>query len=218
MMLSKSHNTGPTAVALIGEKHLSITIYAESKHPHLAKGVPVNDTLDKSPGETPPCEAAGEKSYLRSALQLVGEPSVPLEVGAFEVSESEGLRARDRTIPLSFDFTFRGIPFTVRVDSGEGGTLSLTGALGALPFTAQSGAGRKYLQTLIQSTGKLNSGRIALTEKGDILLETETSPPVPRTPVSVMASVVALLLETKPYLEAITEVLGLSQPPPAATS
>lgn len=216
-MLSKSHSTGPGDLDPVGEKPALIAILVHGAHPQVAKEMPVNDTSERSPGDSPPHEAAGEKSYLKSALQLVGAPSAPLEVGTFEVCETEGLRMRDTGVPLTFDFTFRGIPFSARVVPGEGGTLSLTGTLGALPFTAQSGTGRKFLQTLIHSAGKLKSGRIALTETGDILLETETAPPVPRTPVSVMASVVALLLETKPYLEAITEVLGLSTPPPEPT-
>ncbi|MGF1609774.1 MAG: hypothetical protein ACFCUQ_10285 [Kiloniellales bacterium] len=138
---------------------------------------------------------------------------MPLEVGRIEVDDEGYLRAREGDQPLGFRFSFRGFDFDVLVESGEAGSVHLKGALGVLPFTAESDIGRRVVQRLFAAADKLNRGRLVLSERGEITIEASTVPPKPRTPISIMATVAALLLEAKPYIELLAEVLRADHSP-----
>jgi hypothetical protein len=168
----------------------------------------VSDGAQDQGGETP-----ARKSLLQHSMSVLESQSLPLEVGRIEVDGEGYLRARESGVPLAFRFAFRGFDFDVLVSSGDSGPVQLKAALGLLPFTAESVAGRQVAQSLIALAGNLNRGRLTLSERGEITIESSAVPPEPRTPISIMAAVAAMLLEVKPHLELLAEFLRADKPP-----
>ena len=58
-------------------------------------------------------------------------------------------------------------------------------------------------------------GSLQVDKQNRIVLLGEAVPPAPRTPMSVMATLTALVVEAKPYLEIIVEALALERAPAA---
>jgi hypothetical protein len=64
------------------------------------------------------------------------------------------------------------------------------------------------------ASGRLRRGHILLSPEHDMVLEGELLPPSPRTPVSVIATAVALILDFKPYLDLLGEAVAIRRTPP----
>jgi len=149
------------------------------------------------------------KSSLREAIELVSDQSTPLEAGFLEIGEDGTVRRRPPG-PSICAFEYRGAPFQALIVAGDEARVRLTANLGKMPFSAESPIARRLIAQLIAGAERLPRGRIALGPGNEIVLETEEAPPAPRTPVSVMATIIALLLDIKPYLELLAELLTLA--------
>lgn len=160
-------------------------------------------------------EAPVRDSELVHSIKLLKDANFPIEVGRIEVDSEGFLRARDSDQPLTFRFSFRGFDVDVLVESGDEGPVHLKAMIGLLPFTAESGHGRRVVRRLFAAVDRLNRGRLVLSQSGEITIEASIMPPKPRTPISIMASIATLLLEAKPYIELLGEVLpGARAPQP----
>ena len=63
------------------------------------------------------------------------------------------------------------------------------------------------IRRILAASDRVPHGHIRLSESNDMLLEAESSPPLPFTPVSLMATLTALLLDFRPYLDLLARVL-----------
>lgn len=165
--------------------------------------------------ETPAAATPGSKVDLQSTVKLVSEQALPLEVGSVEVNDDGTLRARDSELPLDFTFNFLDIDFEVRVGGGNDGSLQVAATVGRLPYTAENGWARQFLGKVLTAASRLRRSRLTVDKQNRIVLRGEAVPPAPRTPMSVMATLTALVVEAKPYLEIIVEALALERAPAA---
>jgi len=163
--------------------------------------------------ETPAAATVDNKVDIQDTVKLVSEQMFPLEVGSVEVDEDGTLRARDSEMPLDFTFNFLDIDFEVQVRGGDDGSLQLAATLGRLPYTAENGWTRQFLQKVMTAASKLRRSRLTVDENNQIVLRGEAVPPAPRTPMSIMATLTALVVEAKPYLEMVAEGLALDRAP-----
>lgn len=150
---------------------------------------------------------AGFDDALRDALRVVAEHARPLEVGRLELDGNGALRERASEEPLRFQFHYRDVPFDAEVGASEDSRLHLSARLGHLPFTAESPIGRRAISDLIAKAGRFAGGSLGLAEDRGIVLVGSMLPPKPRTPVSIMATVTALILEMRPRLDFVRECL-----------
>lgn len=149
----------------------------------------------------------------KSAVKTVAETSLPLEISSVVLGEDGHIRHADEDRPLHFRFSACGIEFEADLAS-KTAPLRLRANLGKLPFSAESPDGRRLARTVMAATDRLRRGHILLSAEQDMVLEGELNPPSPRTPVAVIATAVALILDFKPYLDLLGEAVSLRRPPP----
>ncbi len=159
-------------------------------------------------------EATPGQGDVTETIRLVSTQRLPLDVGNLEVDSEGRLLARDSDRPLRFSFEFIDAPFQVEVTTGEAALVKVTGDLGMLPYTIESPAARYWALRVIAASSGMKRGRLELDSNYAIRLRAEAPPPAQRTPVTILSTVTALLLDFKPCLELLSEVLklGLARP------
>jgi hypothetical protein len=168
----------------------------------------------------PEAQASGlpePEAAIESAVKKVASTSLPLEVGSVVLGDDGHIRHADEDRPLFFRFTACGIEFEGDLASRTA-PLRLRANLGKLPFSAESPDGRQLARTVMAATDRLRRGHILLSAEQDMVLEGELNPPSPRTPVAVIATAVALILDFKPYLDLLGEAVAIRRKPPQPMS
>ena len=142
-------------------------------------------------------EAASEQS---SAVEVLSQTAMPVEVGEIHLNEKGMLESRDPSLPIAFNFVYNGVRFNAEVPVDEAGTLRLTAMLGVVPYSIENAFGRRAALAIIHRA-HLPNGRLTVDSNSKVHIALKAIPDRPRTPVSVLSSVAALLMEAKPYLE-----------------
>jgi hypothetical protein len=144
----------------------------------------------------------------KSALKGVANAPLPLEFGGVAIGEDGHIERTHQDRPLSFRFSACGVVFEAEI-AGRTAPLRLRADLGKLPYTAESPEARSLARIVLGASGRLRRGHILLTPEHDMVLEGELTPPSPRTPASVIATAVALVLDFQPYLDLLGEAVAL---------
>lgn len=147
----------------------------------------------------------------KSAVKSVADTVLPLEVGAVAIGEDGHISHCSEDRALHFRFTACGIDFVAEI-AGKKAPLRLKANLGKLPFSAESPDGRRLARSVLAATDRLRHGQILLSDEQDMVLQGELSPPSPRTPVNVIATAVALILDFKPYIGLLAEAVTVRRP------
>lgn len=164
-------------------------------------------------GDSAGAQDQGEPDSAGSAVKRVADTSLPLEVGSVALGEDGHIRNAGEDRPLHFRFTACGVIFEAELSSRTA-PLRLRANLGKLPYSAESPEARGLARTVIASTDRLRHGHILLSPEQDMLLEGELNTPGPHTPMAVIATAVALVLDFKPYLELLGEAVSIRRQPP----
>jgi hypothetical protein len=164
-------------------------------------------------GIEPPDSKVDRQDAGKTALQQVAETALPLEVGSVAIGEDGHIERADDGRPLYFRFSACGILFEADL-ANRTAPLRLRANLGKLPYSAESPEARNLARSVMAATGRLRRGHILLSPEHDMVLEGELLPPSPRTPVSVIATAVALILDFKPYLDLLGEAVAIRRTPP----
>ncbi len=141
----------------------------------------------------------------------------PLRLGEIQLDAQGRIRTRAQDGPLRFGFAYRGVEYGAEVETGSEPRIRLSAELGKLPYSVEIGGGRRLIRRIITASACSPRGRIGLSEADDMRLEMESTPPLPLTPVSLMATLTALLLDFRPYLDILGSVLDASRRDYAAT-
>ncbi|NIA70895.1 hypothetical protein HBA54_20040 [Pelagibius litoralis] len=164
------------------------------------------DAPGNEPSESEVCEGGAP-----SAVKKVADASLPLEVGSLALGEDGHIEHGRDEGPLHFNFTACGIHFEAEL-AGKTAPLRLTANLGKLPYSAESPDGRGLARSVLAATDRLRRGQILLSDDHDMILQGELMPPSPRTPVNVIATATALILDFKPYLDLLAEAISVRRP------
>ena len=154
---------------------------------------------------------------------FVSKHQLPIEVNSFVVHPDGSVaRVDPRRRPFAFDFAYQGVAFAARMRlEDDRPFLQLRGECGPLPYSVESIALRRDAFAVLLATRSLPHGRLALCVDrrihavGDIPLRT------PLTPTNVIAAAAQLLLEIKPYIELLRDLLQPRRgddPAPAAAA
>ncbi len=184
----------------------------------LGRAAAMDDTNSEAaaPAETGQQAAPRLEIDLSQTVKTLSERVLPLEVGAFEVGEDGAVRPRPNGAPLSLAFRYRGIAFEAHIETAGEPRLQLSAYLGHLPFTAEAPWNRYFVSRLIAKAGRLPRARIVLREGNEICIDADMAPPEPRTPAAIMATIAALLLEMRPYIEVLQAALPRAEAAKAA--
>lgn len=208
LRLIKHAGPGQTVEKSRGDDSLPIVkSYHASQAPLNPTGAKVLDNKGIGPTASVPAEPPG-----KSALQQVADTPLPLEVGSIAIGEDGHIQRSSTDRPLHFRFCACGVAFEAELAS-RSAPLRLRANLGKLPFSAESPEARRLARSVMAATDRLQRGHILLSPDQDMVLEGELAPADPRTPVSVIATAVALILDFKPYLDLLGEAIAIRSTP-----
>ena len=150
---------------------------------------------------------APQPDDLRGSLAFATAKDGPLTLGDFQLDDEGRLRPRADGSPIVFGFSYRGVDFIAEVAAGATPKVCLSAELGKLPYRATPGGCRERTKRVAEATAALPRGRISISPDQDMPLTAETAPPAPLTPASLMSALVALLLDFRPYIDLLHEVM-----------
>jgi hypothetical protein len=131
---------------------------------------------------------------------LIGAVGLPLEL------DRSDLLGRDGSDPVVFRFVLHDVPFSCTVDRPEGQPmLTLTGDLGALPYTAEGAERRRAMQAVMAAAHERSGLDWQVTPQQQIQVRGGISLPSPLTPVAMILGAVTLLLRVLPFLEQLLQ-------------
>ena len=159
-----------------------------------------------------PAQTALAQAALPQAIDVLTGQAVPFPLKALAVDAS-GRIARREHGEVVFSFAVVGTEFRACARSadaraGAGGVqIAVEADLARLPFSAESPDARRELQRLAAES-RLAQGRLVLVDQRQLSLSTRIDVPAPASPVDVIAGLVAMVLELRPYLTRIAALLA----------
>lgn len=109
---------------------------------------------------------------------------------------------------LTFRFSFGEVPVTGTLSLEAGGyRLSINATVGAIPFSGEDPAARKPLRTAIASMPGSDKGRIGIDRQQVVFIEGARSFTSPMNAVSVIAALVALMVDVRPLFDEVAAYL-----------
>lgn len=160
---------------------------------------------------------AAKAEDLRTTVNMVAKSDRPYQLGDVEIDDEGRLRPRQDGAPIIFGFSYRGLDFMAEIETGGTPRLSLNAELGKLPYRFEAGQRRDSTRRILEATQALPRGAIVLSDSQDMRLSAEIVPPAPLTPANIMAALTAILLDFKPYLDLLHDVL-IVPPEPVSES
>jgi len=129
--------------------------------------------------------------------------------GLREIVQERGVLAhRGGEGAIDFQFNYLGFPFAVRAEAGtHGATVNIRAVLGYLPYTAESRSGRLGVMQIIEAASQAMGQRVRLGEKQRLIMSDKRTTNDALTPVNLMALMVGMLLEAKPYLQLLVDYM-----------
>jgi hypothetical protein len=109
---------------------------------------------------------------------------------------------------LSFRFAFGEIPVTgTLAPETNGYGLSVTASVGVIPYSVEDPSARKALRVAIASMPGSDKGRVGIDRQQTVFIEGARNIASPMTAVSVIASLVALMVELRPLFDEVAAYL-----------
>lgn len=141
---------------------------------------------------------------------LTGQP-VPFPLRALSIDSAGRIVRRDHKDAV-FGFAVGGTAFRACARESAGGIqVAIEAELATLPFSAESPAARRELRALAAET-RLTNGRLLVVDHRIVALSTALDVPGPASPIDVIAHLVAMVLELRPYLTRIAALAVPSRP------
>lgn len=156
--------------------------------------------------DSPEVEARNTSGF----VEVLAQTSSPVEVGEIEFGQEGVLRQRTSDKPLTFTFFYHGIKWAAAVPHDRDGPIKLTAVLGVIPYSIENAFGRRAAKAIV-ARAHLPNGRLWIDDTTRVHIELSGTPPRPRTPVSVLSSVTAMLIDAKPYLDLLDVALRRSR-------
>jgi len=129
---------------------------------------------------------------------------LPIELDRVRVAG----RNRERVDGLCFRFGFRDIPFKCEAERRAGQPyLSLSGDLGALPYTAEGADRRRSVQTILSVATQRSGLRWTVSPQQQIEVSGALTLDGPLTGPALVTGAVTLLLRARPYLDLLIDTL-----------
>jgi hypothetical protein len=143
---------------------------------------------------------AANKPKDQSLIAALGAVRLPLELDSSEIL------GRDGSDPVAFRFVLREVPFSCTVERPEGQpVLTLTGDLGALPYTGEGAERRRAMQAVVAAARDRSGLDWQVTPQQQIQVRSGISLPSPLTHVAMILGAVTLLLRALPFLEQLLQ-------------
>lgn len=140
------------------------------------------------------------------ALFTPMEPPQALDRIQFEQDGS--IRVGQAGRPLEFSFGYLGLQFgasTRRIDSGT--ILQVAADVAPAPYSVEGATLRRSVHAVIEASQFLLCSRLVVTRQKRIYCIGKASVSTPSTPTDLLSGAVEIVLEIKPYLDMLAEIL-----------
>ncbi len=142
------------------------------------------------------------------AIDVIGEPSTPIELNSLEVDQSGALMQREPQYPLIFHFSWRDSNFEGTVDQASGRlTLELSLRLGELPFTAENADQRGKWSAIISDADAPAGGVLQIMHDSTAVLSKKVDLPEMNcfTADGFITNIAMMVFSLAPYLDLLAE-------------
>jgi hypothetical protein len=120
--------------------------------------------------------------------------------GAVRIGRGGGL--------VEFGFHFMDVRFTATTRQIQSGpVVQISGEIAPLPYSAEGLVVRRSAVAIIEASQQLTHTRLAISKYKTILCVGKAPIISPSTPVDLIAAAVSVMLEVKPFLQILAEIL-----------
>lgn len=162
--------------------------------------------------------SAQEPESSGETVGRLAREDVPFLFDAVSVGP-DGLIAHSARDAITFSFDCQGATFTAtarRVDKRV--VVTVVSDLGPLPFSAESALARRAIQDFVLACSASTEPRLIINENQMIRIESSFELLQPVSPITMLTMVTKLLLELKPWLTRLGELIELAVQQPHGTA
>ncbi len=109
---------------------------------------------------------------------------------------------------IEFGFSFMDVPFTATTRQVQSGPIvQISGEIAPLPYSAEGLVVRRSVMAVITASQELEHARLAISKHKTILCVGKGHFDLPAKPADLIAAVTGVILEVRPYLQMLAEIL-----------
>ena len=150
-----------------------------------------------------------------SILPMLANSTLPPGVDHMHIATDGTVRLGKGGELIEFGFSFMDVPFTATTRQIQSGPIiQISGEIAPLPYSAEGVVMRRSALAIIEASQDLAQSRLAISKDKTILCVGKAPFSMPATPVDLIAAVASVILEVKPFLQILAEILP-SWPKPA---
>ncbi|WP_303982861.1 hypothetical protein [Dongia mobilis] len=150
-------------------------------------------------------------------IEMLASNTLPPGVDQMHIDAGGTLRIGSGGGLVEFGFRFMDIPFTAntrRIQSGP--IVQISGEIAPLPYSAEGIVVRRSAIAIIDASQDLAHTRLAVSKHKTILCVGKAPLTDPWTPVDLIAASASVILEVRPFLQLLAEILPTWPKPPTA--
>jgi hypothetical protein len=149
------------------------------------------------------------ESAALNPLMAVFEPMEPPQALDHIQFEQDGtVRVGQNGKPLEFSFGYLGLRFGANTRNIDTGTiLQVAADIAPDPYSVEGADLRRAVHAIIEESQHLNYSRLVITKQKRIFCIGKASVNTPAAPVDLISAAVEIMLDVKPYLDMLAEIL-----------
>ncbi|WP_374377143.1 hypothetical protein [Dongia sp.] len=141
-------------------------------------------------------------------LPMLANSTLPPGVDHMHIEADGRVRLGSGGELIEFGFSFMDVPFTASTRQVQTGPIiQISGEIAPLPYTAEGIVVRRSVVAIIAASQELAYSRLAISKQKTILCVGKAPFTIPATPAELIAAATSVILEVKPFLQILAEIL-----------
>lgn len=143
-----------------------------------------------------------------SILPMLATSTLPPGVDHMHIEDDGTIRLGRGGELVEFGFKFMDVPFsatTRQVQSGP--VVQISGEIAPLPYSAEGQVIRRSVMAIIDASQESLHSRLAISKHKTILCVGKAPYTIPATPIDLISAATSVLLEVRPFLLLLAEIL-----------
>lgn len=152
-----------------------------------------------------------------SILPMLANSTLPPGVDHMHIETDGTVRLGRGGELIEFRFKFMDVPFSATTRQVQSGPIvQISGEIAPLPYSAEGLVMRRSVMAIIDASQELLHSRLAISKHKTILCVGKAPFVLPATPLDLISAATSVLLEVKPFLQLLAEILPTWPKAPAA--
>ena len=141
-------------------------------------------------------------------IEMLASNTLPPGVDQMHIDAAGHLRIGRGGGLVEFGFHFMDIPFTANTRQIQAGPIvQISGEIAPLPYSAEGIVVRRSAIAIIDASQDLAHTRLAISKQKTILCVGKAPLSEPWTPIDLIAAAASVIIEVRPYLQMLAEIL-----------